>query len=120
MAASLRLTPQVAAALAANLPGDPGGALAAAREVVWPRSARIVHHVHRIGLESLLRMPPTEVPVFFERFFTLPDEHRWTYLTARDDVGGTAAAMNSLFWASKGRMRRHLVGSAVYPLLPAR
>lgn len=119
LAASLRLAPQVAAALAAHLPGDPADALTAARDVVWSRNARVVHQVHRIGLESLLRMPPTDVPVFFEKFFALPEAHRWTYLTARDDVLGTAAAMNSLFWATRGRLRRHLVTSAVYPLLPA-
>lgn len=119
LAASLRLAPQVAAAFAADLPGDRAGALARARDVVWSRNARIVHHVHRIGLESLLRMPPADVSVFFEQFFSLPDAHRWTYLAARDDVHGTAAAMNSLFWASSGRLRRHLVRSAAFPLLPA-
>lgn len=45
-------------------------------------------------------MPPDEVPGFFETFFALPERHRWTYLTARDDVGGTASAMNCLYWAS--------------------
>lgn len=119
LAASLRLAPAVADAIAAHLPADPITALSAARKVVWSRNARVVHQVHRIGLESLLRMPPNDVPVFFERFFALPDVHRWTYLTARDDVRGTAAAMNSLFWASKGRLRRHLVTSAAFPLLPA-
>jgi lycopene beta-cyclase len=58
-------------------------------------------------------MPPSEVPYFFERFFALPEEHRWTYLTARDDVRGTAAAMNCLFRVSNSRLRYHLVASAV-------
>jgi lycopene beta-cyclase len=115
LAASLRLAPQVAAALAEHLPDDPGRALAAAREAVWPRDARMVHHVRRIGLESLLRMPPADVPGFFEKFFELPESHRWAYLTGRENIRGTAAAMNSLFWASGGRLRRHLVSSAFVP-----
>lgn len=117
LAASLRLAPRVAAALAAYLPDDPGKALAAARDTVWPRNARVVHHIRRIGLEALLRMPPNEVPGFFEMFFALPETHRWTYLTARDDVGGMVATLNCIFQASNGRLRRHLVTTAVRPPL---
>jgi lycopene beta-cyclase len=112
VAASLTLAPRVADALAAHLP-DPASALRAAQDIVWPRSARIVHRIRRIGLESLLRMPPSDVPGFFEQFFALPDAHRWTYLTARDDVRGIVAAMNCLFRQSDRRMRHHLVTSAV-------
>lgn len=113
VAASLRLAPQVADALAAHLPAEPDAALAAAQDIVWPRSARIIHRFRRIGLEALLRMPPSDVPAFFEQFFDLPESHRWTYQTARDDVPGTIAAMNALFRTSNGRIRRHLVTSAV-------
>ncbi|MGB7509296.1 MAG: lycopene cyclase family protein, partial [Mycobacterium sp.] len=63
----------------------------------------------------LLRMPPDEVPGFFERFFALPEPHRWSYLTARDDVRGTAAAMTCLFRQSNGRLRGQLVSSAFLP-----
>ncbi|BDX35170.1 lycopene cyclase [Mycobacterium antarcticum] len=115
LAASLRLAPEVAAALAAHLPDGPGRALAAAQKTVWPLDAQVVHRVRRIGLESLLRMPPADVPGFFEQFFALPDSHRWTYLTARDDVRGIVAAMNCLFRTSSGRLRRHLVTSALRP-----
>jgi lycopene beta-cyclase len=115
LAASLGLAPQVAAALATHLPDHPGRALAAAQKTVWPLDARVVHYVRRIGLESLLRMPPADVPGFFEQFFALPDLHRWTYLTARDDVRGIVAAMNCLFRTSSGGLRRHLVTSALFP-----
>ena len=54
-------------------------------------------------------MPPQEVPAFFEHFFTLPEDHRWAYLTGRDDLAGTAAAMAALFRESNWRLRRHLV-----------
>lgn len=118
LAAALRLAPRVADTLVTHLPDSPVKALAAARETVWPRPARIVHRMRRIGLEALLRMPPCDVPAFFEQFFSLPEPHRWTYLTARDDLRGTVAAMNCLFRASNGRLRRHLVTSAVRRPLP--
>lgn len=119
LATSLRLAPQVAAALAARLPREPENAIAAARETVWPRSARVVHHLRRVGLEALLRMPPADVPAFFEQFFELPERHRWTYLTARDDVAGNVAALTHLFRASNRRLRGHLVRPALLPPLPS-
>jgi lycopene beta-cyclase len=112
LAASLNLAPRVAEALAAHLPRDPAGALAAAHQTVWPLPAKVVYRLRRIGLEALLRMPPQDVPGFFEQFFALPEPHRWTYLTGRDDLRGNVAAMNHLFGASSGRLRRHLVASA--------
>ena len=118
VAASLQLAPRVAAAIAAHLPGDPDRALAAAHATVWSPSAKVIHRVRQIGLEALLRMPGAEVPGFFEKFFTLPDAHRWAYLTGRDDVGGTVAAMASLFRESDWRMRRHLVLPALMRPLP--
>ena len=117
LAASLRLAPEVATALATNLPDGPDKALAAARETVWPLDARVIHHFRRIGLEALLRMPPAEVPGFFEQFFALPDSHRWTYLTSRDDMSGTLSALGRLFQSSGGRLRRHLVKSAFLPAM---
>lgn len=119
LATSLRLAPQVAAAVAAHLPRGPEHAIAAARDAVWPRSARVVHHLRRVGLEALLRMPPDDVPAFFEQFFELPEQHRWTYLTARDDVAGNVAALTHLFRASNRRLRGHLVRPALLPPLPS-
>lgn len=115
LAASFQLAPEVAATIAAHLPAGPDRALAAARRTVWPLDARVIHRFRRIGLEALLRMPAPEVPGFFEQFFALPEPHRWTYLTAREDVGGTAAAMNCLFQQANGRLRRQLVASAFVP-----
>jgi lycopene beta-cyclase len=117
VAASLTLAPQVARVLAIHLPDGQDEALAAAQETVWPFAARMVHRLRRIGLEALLRMPPQEVPGFFEQFFTLPDAHRWTYLTARDDLRGNLATMGSLYRTSSGRLRRRLVLPAVLPPL---
>ncbi|MEH3139893.1 MAG: lycopene cyclase family protein [Mycobacterium kyogaense] len=119
LATSLRLAPQVAAAVATHLPRGPERAIAAARDTVWPRSARVVHHLRRVGLEALLRMPPAEVPAFFEQFFELPDRHRWTYLTARDDMAGNVAALTHLFRESNRQLRGHLVRPALLPPLPS-
>lgn len=118
IAASLRLAPRVADALAAHLPGDPAGALSAARATVWSPAARVVDRFRRIGLEALLRMPAEQVPVFFEVFFALPERHRWSYLTGRDDVPGTVATMAALFRAADGPLRRRLVGPTLLPRLP--
>lgn len=119
VAGSLRLAPRVADAIAAHLPAGPEEALAAARDVVWSRSAQAVHRIRRIGLEALLRMPPDQIPGFFDVFFGLPEHHRWTYLTARDDVRGTLAAMGRLFGESDNRLRWHLVTPALRRRLPS-
>lgn len=113
VATSLRLAPAVADAIATRLPAGPDGALAAARSVVWPPGSRAVHRFRRVGLEALLRMPPAEVPVFFETFFALPPRHRWCYLVGRADVRGTAATMRALYGRSGWRMRARLIGPAV-------
>lgn len=118
VAASLQLAPRVAGSLAEHLPDHPDRALAAARDTVWPPAAKAIHRIRQIGLEALLRMPAGEVPRFFETFFALPDAHRWAYLTARDDVGGTVAAMARLFRESDWRLRRHLVVPALMRSLP--
>lgn len=115
VAASLQLAPELADAFATHLADGPDAALRAGRDLVWSRSARAIHRLRRIGLEALLRMPADDVPQFFETFFTLPAAHRWTYLTARDDLPGTALAMGHLFRISDARLRRHLVGSALRP-----
>ncbi len=106
VATSLTLAPAVADALAS-------GGLTAAQDVVWPAQARAVHRFRRIGLEALLRMPPAEVPGFFEVFFALPARHRWAYLGGRDDLAGTAAVMGALFGRSGWRLRARLVMPAV-------
>ena len=118
VAASLQLAPRVADSLAEHLPDHPDRALAAARDTVWPPAAKAIHRIRQIGLEALLRMPAGEVPRFFETFFALPDADRWAYLTGRDDVGGTLAAMAHLFRESDWRLRRHLVGPALMRPLP--
>lgn len=108
VAAAMRLAPAVADAIAAGGP---------AHELIWSPAARTVHRVRRIGLEALLRMPPEQVPAFFEVFFDLPARHRWSYLTGRDDLRGTIATMNALFGRADWGLRGHLIGPALRPPL---
>ena len=103
---------------AAHLPQRPVAALAAARSAVWPPAARVVHRFRRIGLEALLRMPPEMVPEFFGVFFALPDTSRWSYLTGRADLPGTAA-MGALFSHADVRLRRRLIDPAFRGPAPA-
>lgn len=114
VATSLRLAPRVADAVADAVAGGQD-ALAAARPVVWPRGAGVVHRFRRIGLEALLRMPPAEVVAFFETFFGLPQRRRWCYLAARADLAGTAATMRALYARADGRMRARLIAPALLP-----
>jgi lycopene beta-cyclase len=115
VATSLRLAPVVADAVAARLPTGADSALAAGRSAVWPPGARAVHRFRRVGLEALLRMPPAEVPAFFETFFALPARHRWCYLTERGNVRGTAATMRALYARAGWRMRARLIAPVLLP-----
>jgi lycopene beta-cyclase len=112
VADALSLAPAVASALAS-------GGVPAARRLVWSPQARAVHRLRRIGLEAMLRMPPEAVPDFFETFFTLPERHRRSYLSGRDDLPGMLAAMGALFVRADARLRWRLVGPAVRPPAPA-
>lgn len=117
VATALRLAPRIASTLAATLPHGPAAALAAARRIVWPVRARVVHGLRRRGLEALLRMPPAEVPAFFEVFFGLPSADRWAYLTARDDPKATFAAMLTLYRHADWSLRSRLILPALRPPL---
>ncbi|ODT98593.1 MAG: lycopene cyclase [Pseudonocardia sp. SCN 72-86] len=122
VATALTLAPRVAATLAGALADGDTGAAAVARadhDVLWTPAARAVHTLRRRGLEALLRMPSDAVPTFFDTFLALPARHRWAYLTARDDLGATLAAMTALFGRSGWTLRGRLVGPAVLPDAPA-
>ncbi|MDN5859738.1 MAG: lycopene cyclase family protein [Pseudonocardia sp.] len=106
--ATLAAAPLLAAALAT-------GRRRGVRRAVWPASAIAVHQVRRIGLEALLRLPPEQVPAFFETFFRLPERHRHAYLSGRAAPLATATAMAALFARADGRMRLRLVGPALLP-----
>lgn len=80
----------------------------AAGASIWPPTARAVHALRLAGLRALLALPPQDLPVFFDAFFTLPAARQRAYLSGRDDLRGTTAAMSTLFAAVPWRLRRAL------------
>jgi lycopene beta-cyclase len=116
VATALRLAPQLAMALRDALQrGGSAAAGAVGWRNVWSPAAVAVHTLRRRSLESLLRFPPDRVASFFDVFFTLPQRHRWAYLTGREDIRGTAAAMGALFATSPWWLRKRLVLGGLDP-----
>jgi lycopene beta-cyclase len=109
VASALNLAPRVAATMASALPNGPASASMAARRVVWPASARVVQGLRRRGMEALLALAPHDVPAFFDLFFGLPAPLQAAYLSGREDLPGTTAAMITLFRRAPRRLRAHLV-----------
>jgi len=103
---ALRLAPKVADAIAG---GDPQ----AARRVVWSARARAVRRLRRAGLATLLALAPEETADFFELFFDLPPHLQRAYLSGREDLAGTAAAMAALFRAAPWSLRRTLAAATI-------
>ncbi|MBC6449943.1 lycopene cyclase family protein [Actinokineospora xionganensis] len=103
---ALTVAPQVAAAIAGALPEGPAKARAAARATVWPPAARVVHGLRARGLCTLTALPAERFPAFFDTFFALPADLRDAYLTGRDDMRGTTAAMAAMFRDVPWRIRR--------------
>ena len=85
----------------------------AADRVVRGPNARAVHAMRRRGLDVLLRMPPADVPEFFERFFSSPPERQRAYLGAHDDVQASLGAMLAVFEHLSPRLRGHLLAGAL-------
>ncbi|WP_433760994.1 lycopene cyclase family protein [Nocardia sp. CA-135398] len=75
---------------------------------VWPAQARAVHALRSAGLRALLALPPDDLPVFFDAFFTLPPQLQRAYLSGRTDFGGTVAAMRTLFTTLPAPLRRRV------------
>jgi lycopene beta-cyclase len=115
VAAALGLAPRVAYAIKDALDQGSSAAASAAWRTVWSPAALAVHALRRRSLEALLRFPAHCVPQFFDVFFALPERHRWAYLTGREDIRGTAAAMGALFTISPWWLRRRLVLGGLDP-----
>jgi lycopene beta-cyclase len=108
IADALRLAPAVAGAIAgAAAGGSPAGA-AAARRVVWPARARMVHRLRLAGLRTLLALGDEETAEFFDLFFALPAHRQRAYLSGRADIAGTAATMAALFGRAPWSLRRKM------------
>jgi lycopene beta-cyclase len=119
VAAALRLAPGVAGALAAGLGTGPAAgpvrAAAAGWWRVWPPRALAVQALRRRGLAVLLGLPPAVVPAFFDAFLELPAGLQRGYLSGRDDLAGTAAAMTALVRQAPPDLRRRIVRLAAGP-----
>ncbi|WP_197523315.1 lycopene cyclase family protein [Actinokineospora pegani] len=102
VADSFAVAPVVAAAVAA---GEPVG------RAVWTVRARAVRELRAHGARLLRRLPAEGLPEFFDAFFALPEDLRQAYLTGREDVAGTAAAMTEVFRGVPWRLRGDLVSA---------
>jgi lycopene beta-cyclase len=102
VATSLTLAPKVAQAINAGEPPE---------HVIWSRKARLVHALRRQGLEVLLRLDAEQTRDFFELFFQLPVDLQRAYLSGREDVRGTSAAMATLFRAAPWRLRAKMMNT---------
>jgi lycopene beta-cyclase len=100
------MAPRVAAAIADTPRGQ---AASAARRVIWSPRARTVHRLRTRGLRTLLALPADRHPEFFSSFFTLPSDVRDAYLTGREDVPGTAAAMAAVFRTASWGIRKTIL-----------
>ncbi|WP_444980057.1 lycopene cyclase family protein [Nocardia acidivorans] len=80
---------------------------------IWTPAARTVNRLRQTGLRALLTLPPQDLPLFFDAFFALPVARQRAYLSGRDDLPGTAAAMSALFAALPWRLRRKLAAAIV-------
>jgi lycopene beta-cyclase len=102
VADAVRLAPRLATAFATG--DDPW-------RVLWPARARAVHALRRKGLRTLLALTPEQVPEFFDLFFALPDRLQRAYLSGREDLPGTAAAMAAMFRAAPRPLRAAMLRS---------
>jgi len=107
VAATLRLAPRIAATIAS------GGTTTDVQHLIWSPKARAVHALRLRGLRSLCALGPAEVPNFFAAFFELPPELQRSYLSGRDDLPGTAAAMRALVPLLPRATCRRIIQAAV-------
>lgn len=86
------------------------------RKALWPARAKIVHRLRSRGLNSLLRLDPTEVVGFFDRFFDMPIDDQRTYLSSRADPASVARAMTrAVAGADRGLAVKVMRGALVRP-----
>lgn len=108
VATTLHLAPRIAALIAS------GGTTTDLQHLIWPRRARAVHVLRLRGLRSVCGLQAGMVPQFFAAFFALPVSRQRSYLSGREDLAGTAAAMWSLFPELDPATRRQLIRAAVW------
>ncbi len=107
VATTLRLAPRIAATIAA------GGTTTDVQHLIWSPKARAVHALRLRGLRSLCALGPAEVPDFFAAFFALPLDLQRCYLSGREDLAGTAAAMRAMLPLLRRSIRNRIIRSAL-------
>ena len=124
VARSLRVATRLADAAVTRLGGATGrpvgrGEPEGPADTSWARRAvrdgqgELVHAMRRRGLDVLLRIPPGEVPEFFDRFFSLPARSRRAYLGAANDAAESLLAMLWVFARLSPRLRGHLIAGSL-------
>jgi lycopene beta-cyclase len=79
----------------------------------WPVTARAVYALRAAGLCAMLALPPADIPVFFDAFFTLSPTVQRAYLSGRTDLGGTLGAMCTLFAGLPHGLRRRIAAATL-------
>ncbi|CAN5392270.1 hypothetical protein BH23ACT3_BH23ACT3_17280 [soil metagenome] len=100
VAASLRIAPRVARAIASG--ADLGDA-------VWPRSQRRARALHDYGLDALLRLDGAATAAFFDAFFELPQQRWADYLRVDTTPAAVARVMRRVFLRAPWRVRGRLM-----------
>jgi lycopene beta-cyclase len=108
--ASLRAADRVAGSIAEVLGTDasPAQAARAVWQRVWPVEQRRARALHDYGLAALLRMDATDIGVFFDAFFALPDEIWAPYLRVDATAAEVGRVMRGVFSRVPWSLRRRL------------
>ncbi len=104
VALALRVADELSRAVAGGATSRP-----AVQAALWPRRARQAQALRRVGLTTLLRLPPDGVADFFEAFFALSSDLQRAYLSDRDRPVTVLRAMASMARS----LRPSLAGVAV-------
>jgi lycopene beta-cyclase len=111
VAASMRLAPRMAKALANGLGRDDTSMNQIARaawDVVWSSDRRKARKLEAYGLERLLTMDQGETRSFFDAFFSLGPTVGATYLSGEASSAELASVMWKVFQRAPFRLRQRL------------
>jgi lycopene cyclase-like protein len=108
--ASLRAADRVARSIVETLGTDASPALTARAvwQAVWPVEQRRARSLHDYGLSALLRMDASDIGVFFDAFFALPDDVWAPYLRVDATPAEVARVMSGVFSRVPWPLRRRL------------
>jgi lycopene beta-cyclase len=126
VAASLRAAPRVARAVSEALArADSADDIARIGwNAVWPTSFLRTRVLHDFGLAALSRLTTTDIQVFFDHFFSLPQSHWTGYLRIDTKARVIAQNMTRLFFNVPMRIKIKLVRKSplglIRCLLPGR